>query len=519
VAAACTGLSAPGESPSDDAATSEARPGADASLSGGDRATYDGSADVHTSQGNASSPADAPVSSSDAPLEGTSGDEAPVDVDACVPVTGSQLRPVCPSASSCGNGHVDAPCTPQGWSSDSGAVTIEQCDGVDLNCQSCASLGYSGGTVTCTSSCTFDVGSCLTCVSGSKTSCGLLSTPDWSDGLYLAASDTEIGLALAGTYTGAESGSDNHLIRVAKDFTVLSDTVFSTPTDVFGLASTSSGWLVAGLAPLGVSLAYFDSTGAAENARDVAIFASDAEAQEGSSLVAQPNGGALLLWGDMPVASMIGDGSGTFHAQVLAADGTSIGAEASFSGASWASGAFVGDGFEVVLQVGPSSKAELAHIGLDGTVRDDPTIGPGFATPQMLASGTEADVVLGLGGGTNSLYLQRVAQGGSLVGYADIIPTFPNVGIETPTALIAIEGDGIVGWSLSGGAADLDRVSGSGEIIEGGAAPPGASDFSIPVVRSGSGLFGPVSVFQGADVIAAWGANGILGLARITPPP
>lgn len=45
----------------------------------------------------------------------------------------------------CGNAAIDAP---------------EECDGLNLNGQSCASLGFSGGTLTCTPACIFDKSMC-----------------------------------------------------------------------------------------------------------------------------------------------------------------------------------------------------------------------------------------------------------------------------------------------------------------------------------------------------------------------
>jgi hypothetical protein len=47
--------------------------------------------------------------------------------------------------SQCGNAAIDAP---------------EQCDGADLNGQSCVSLGYAGGALTCTAGCAFETASC-----------------------------------------------------------------------------------------------------------------------------------------------------------------------------------------------------------------------------------------------------------------------------------------------------------------------------------------------------------------------
>lgn len=43
---------------------------------------------------------------------------------------------------------------------DGNITGAEECDGTNLNGESCASLGYNGGTLSCSSACTFDVGGC-----------------------------------------------------------------------------------------------------------------------------------------------------------------------------------------------------------------------------------------------------------------------------------------------------------------------------------------------------------------------
>jgi len=42
--------------------------------------------------------------------------------------------------------------------------STEQCDGSDLNGQTCAGLGYDGGTLSCSANCTFNTSSCTTAV-------------------------------------------------------------------------------------------------------------------------------------------------------------------------------------------------------------------------------------------------------------------------------------------------------------------------------------------------------------------
>lgn len=42
----------------------------------------------------------------------------------------------------------------------------EQCDGTELNSQSCGSYGFAAGTLSCTSDCKYDTLSCTTCGNG-----------------------------------------------------------------------------------------------------------------------------------------------------------------------------------------------------------------------------------------------------------------------------------------------------------------------------------------------------------------
>jgi hypothetical protein len=74
------------------------------------------------------------------------------DETGIVGTTGSadETGPVDPGTSTgpvilCGNGLIDAP---------------EECDGVNLNAQSCQTLGFSGGTLACTPACIFDKSAC-----------------------------------------------------------------------------------------------------------------------------------------------------------------------------------------------------------------------------------------------------------------------------------------------------------------------------------------------------------------------
>ncbi len=78
---------------------------------------------------------------------------APMIATALVILAGLATPALAKRAVHCGNGFVD-----QQFS--------EQCDGSNLNGQTCASIGFGGGTLSCTSSCQFDTSGCFTCGNG-----------------------------------------------------------------------------------------------------------------------------------------------------------------------------------------------------------------------------------------------------------------------------------------------------------------------------------------------------------------
>jgi hypothetical protein len=81
----------------------------------------------------------------------------------------------------CGTGAIDSP--------------GEQCDGSDLGGASCSSLGFLGGTLACTGSCTFDTSACVITHCGN----GLVDAPEQCDGANLGGqSCTSLGY-LGGT--------------------------------------------------------------------------------------------------------------------------------------------------------------------------------------------------------------------------------------------------------------------------------------------------------------------------------
>lgn len=101
---------------------------------------------------------------------------------------GCQLDTSGCAQSSCGDGTVDV---------------NEQCDGVNLNGASCASLGYSGGTLGCGLGCGFDVASCDV-----KTlpATGQLTCWDSTGAVIACAGTGQDGDTLAGSFVYTDNG-------------------------------------------------------------------------------------------------------------------------------------------------------------------------------------------------------------------------------------------------------------------------------------------------------------------------
>lgn len=206
----------------------------------------------------------------------------------------------------CGNGRIEPGCwpgpppTPQ--------VPDEECDGAALGGASCATLGFSGGTLRCTLECTLDTTGCGACErSEMVAACGRadvqlggdydgIGRPSPSFPFALAATDTELALGwLSGTTAG---GRVAHFARFRPDLTKLSESDCAGATQLgvvkggraVSLVRRPGGWLVAASGYDGTTLRALDAEGhpAAETVHHFAI----AEV----SLVAAPGGRTLMLW-------------------------------------------------------------------------------------------------------------------------------------------------------------------------------------------------------------------------------
>lgn len=83
----------------------------------------------------------------------------------------------------------------------------EQCDGSNLNGQTCVSLGFAAGTLACTASCTFDTSGCT---SGSAPECTLTASPSsgaapLSGTLTWTTADNPTGCTASGGWSGSKN--------------------------------------------------------------------------------------------------------------------------------------------------------------------------------------------------------------------------------------------------------------------------------------------------------------------------
>jgi hypothetical protein len=305
---------------------------------------------------------------------------------------------------------------------DAGAA---ECTSTDLRDQTCESLGFTGGSLGCSASCSFDTSGCDTCVAGPYTVCASLHVADGvaskarTDDLghlflrtddsghlllltdvafALAASDAEIGLAWG------DGNSTLHFTRFAADLTVLSDSCIATLNlDALSLASTSAGWMIAAHGCDGAAGAcdpYFssdwkqiflyplDHAGRARGFNHVLTVAKDNQAptyfRDGPTLSSLSTGNRLLLsWVEDNSYYCFGATCPHFLSRVLVDDGSSVASpdggdetidtldpttQGTGGRAFWAySSVAVDDGFAV--ETTDHGLSHLSHVALDRTIR------------------------------------------------------------------------------------------------------------------------------------------------------
>jgi len=422
---------------------------------------------------------------------------------------GGQSPSACSAFSAlCGNGHIDSCTYPLGSEagSDANATLIEDCDRADLGCETCVQLGFSGGALACNANCYLDASLCETCAAGTRVSCP--SPPFLSnvstERLALAASDSQVALVWKDLLN-----SSWHFRRMARDFSVLSDTTLPAGFAASSVASTPTGWLISEVGSH-VSLVSLDPAGAVRGSRDIASLAPNGGYN--APLIASPAGRSLLIWVDGLYAGW----HGTLHAQVVGEDGSAVGAETQVGNSSEThTSVFVGDGFELAAPVlDPNSgypTIQLVHIALDGSARMDAAIAGAWM--QSLAwFGSEVRIAYQQGQSSQpSPFLQRVTAGGALIGGPMPIAGTYYVNDAMFNWMGAIGNDmAMWSWRAPRTSGDLVRLSLSGSEV-----------WRVPVVRMGWWQVTVMAMtLQGSDAIVAWAnSSDRVDLARIQLMP
>jgi hypothetical protein len=235
--------------------------------------------------------------------------------------SGSCCRaPVSCVAGLCGDGVLDTCTAPSGPGSCPVVSFSEECDGDDLGGQTCMSLGYGSGTLSCSDKCFLDTKGCSTCAASSAgvAACRALPSAAAVSLLSSAAKDSEMALAwievssdvpqvaFALLSSNLDVISTGHILDAAAAVT--------SPDDVLTaqIASLPSGWVVVVSTTHSISLYTLDESGnvVAQNGLDPMNGGSE---NSTPILVSQPNGGPLIIW---QVISP--------YAAVVSADGRSV---------------------------------------------------------------------------------------------------------------------------------------------------------------------------------------------------
>ncbi len=430
-----------------------------------------------------------------------------------------------------------------------------ECTSTDLQGQTCETLGFTGGTLGCDASCSFDTSGCDTCVAGPHTACASLHVGDGLDSttridylgrnltvvaFALAASDTEVGLAWD------DSNGMLHLTRLRADLTLLSDECLATSsfdassgtppsgTVALSLASTSTGWLIAAYryaadgckseGPNGGTYLYpFDGAGRALGPPKVVCGTrapnfSEVHLAGGPTLSSLPGGRrSLLTWLEYEYYT-----GGGLRWQMVEADGRSVtgpdGGAPAAPDPNLLTGLYssvaVDDGFAVETEHQLSHA--LSHVAFDGTIRSNPLALPMENTNVKLAwSGSELRLLYQTLGkysfieastGPGMAFLQRISAAGALIGNPVPIADGPGYALDH-NALLALGPDSVVHVTQSANShysENLVRLDLNGVPV----LPP------VAIVRANYAV-SLQTVAQGGDAAVAWTAPSNLRPTRI----
>jgi hypothetical protein len=402
------------------------------------------------------------------------------------------------------------------------------CDGMELRGNTCLGLGYSGGTLTCTSACGLDTSACTRCspLDTSLLWCGnapVDAVAPWM--MALAATETEVGLAWVSL--DASDYVRLHFARFAPDLSLLDQKILSGPVcpHALALAARPGGWSLAVESGEGLHLLALDASGVQTAALQVF-----AEAHFSASiLAARPAAEPLLVW--IPPSSS--DGS-QFRAALVNPGGASL-APATNIAAPFPlvdrqfSVAATADGWLLALRASESSATDtiyIAPLAANGALAGpfQAPFGTYVEHPRLTAFGNEVRMTFGkFENGSGGVSFSRLTPAGKALGSRAVIgpgatyygeaPPVP-VGADTFVLLPTATGNGGEAERL-----DVVRVNETGAQVY---APR-------TIVGDPQRIHSHTIARRGSDVIVAW-INGVpgahdpwdmgpagIGLARVVP--
>jgi hypothetical protein len=390
-------------------------------------------------------------------------------------------------------------------------TVTESCDGTNLGASTCATLGFSGGTLACNAGCTFDTSGCNHCGSDSHVvACSNVAGATDSSSLALAASDTAVAVAWV---AGPQAQGGLHVSILAADLSVTAQVGCLGADDVqaVAIAATPSGWIVAAQTAAGVALYPLRADGTPVGSANVVAGAAT------PILAQRPGGGPLLVWvtkQSNAFAALLDEGAGVGTAVPLFGGG-------SITEPQYGSAVYVGDGFLVALRT--NNGASVAHLSLDGTLGASHSVGADTEYPQLAWTGSEARVTFGSFGGTAAVDLVRLDATGAAIGAPVVVGSTPQY--YDPAPVVSVRGDSVVllpgytGGTAVASHVDVGRFGSDGQAV-------------YPAYVLGLGGTDRITQYRlavrGSDVVAAWisGSNWITGssefpssvqVARVSP--
>lgn len=306
--------------------------------------------------GDAASDTLSPPSSSGAPdpqVTVAPGASCPLGVGGVVPAVPAGG---CPGL--CGNGRIDTCVTESACPGPSCQrfMSSDVCDGAVPAGQSCASLGFAGGTLACSKACGLDTAPCAACVQDSRIARCVRLTGVHAQAFALASKNDEVALAWLERQPegGGELRARFALLSAELEIKQLGDCFGVAAWTSIALAPTPSGWAVAldNNATSGSAVGFYLLDELGRPAADPQPLIPGASRP---TLAARPTGGPLLLYGN---TASLRDEKGVELWRREVQPGT----------VEWPTAVYTGDGFLWAGRVGSKRAVTVARLELDGTV-------------------------------------------------------------------------------------------------------------------------------------------------------